>query len=107
MGILPNSVGSRSEPVGVEFRERTSWTVVTLHECLRKCRSLAQHVFRSCVAHFKHEFTLVVKVFECSENLSPLDVAIKSGLWGYPFNRSYHMFSAWRILALASTTRAR
>ena len=27
--------------------------------------------------------------------------------WGYPFNRSYHMFSAWRILALASTTRAR
>ena len=33
-----------------------------------------------------------------------------AGLWpfgGYPFNRSYHMFSAWRILALASTTRAR
>ena len=30
-----------------------------------------------------------------------------SGVWGYPFNRSYHMFSAWRILALASTTRAR
>ena len=28
-------------------------------------------------------------------------------VWGYPFNRSYHMFSAWRILALASTTRAR
>ena len=27
--------------------------------------------------------------------------------WGYPFNRSYNMFSAWRILALASTTRAR
>ena len=30
-----------------------------------------------------------------------------NGVWGYPFNRSYHMFSAWRILALASTTRAR
>ena len=32
---------------------------------------------------------------------------IKLPIWGYPFNRSYHMFSAWRILALASTTRAR
>ena len=34
------------------------------------------------------------------------NLAIRFG-WGYPFNRSYHMFSAWRILALASTTRAR
>ena len=34
-------------------------------------------------------------------------VAEMNALWGYPFNRSYHMFSAWRILALASTTRAR
>ena len=33
--------------------------------------------------------------------------AIVTAIWGYPFNRSYHMFSAWRILALASTTRAR
>ena len=38
------------------------------------------------------------------------NICIESGygpVWGYPFNRSYHMFSAWRILALASTTRAR
>ena len=42
-----------------------------------------------------------------SVKLKDLVVALKEGIWGYPFNRSYHMFSAWRILALASTTRAR
>ena len=40
----------------------------------------------------------------CPEEFQLLAV---SSCWGYPFNRSYHMFSAWRILALASTTRAR
>ena len=49
------------------------------------------------------------------DDLARLDAAKKRNMdryleniyWGYPFNRSYHMFSAWRILALASTTRAR
>ena len=42
----------------------------------------------------------------CARSLQNLNTDFID-LWGYPFNRSYHMFSAWRILALASTTRAR
>ena len=49
-------------------------------------------------------------VFDPGFTTKGVGVGVGLGLsiaWGYPFNRSYHMFSAWRILALASTTRAR
>ena len=83
--------------------ERVSYSQLDLNgrkDCVDVLSSLGDvtHVF------YCGRATHAEQVIEStSDNLRLLDNLV----WGYPFNRSYHMFSAWRILALASTTRAR
>ena len=63
-----------------------------------------------CICRFCKEQYLAETGRELPTKVDMEDVDFKRYItwrWGYPFNRSYHMFSAWRILALASTTRAR